>query len=264
MATGALGLTVAGGWWFASLVGIASILMCWEWSRLTRTTTQTVETPLRASIDHGLFLHAGVTAAAVALVAIGKAGWAAALLTAGAAGVFALSSGRFLPAFGVAYVGLPAFVLVWLREDAEYGLAAILYLYLAVWVTDIAAYATGRTVGGPKLAPSISPGKTWSGLIGGVACAGLAGAAFSHFVSDGSASRLGFLAVALAIAAQLGDLYESSLKRRSGLKDASNLIPGHGGILDRVDGLVAAIALATLVVWLSHASSPARGLVRGL
>jgi phosphatidate cytidylyltransferase len=264
MAAGALGLTVAGGWWFASLVGIASVLMCWEWGRLTRTLDTRVETPGVLGIDPSLLLHAAVTVAAVVLVAIGKAGWAAALLAAGAAGLFVLSPGQLLPAFGAVYVGLPAFVLVWLRQDAEYGLAAVLYLYLAVWVTDIAAYAAGRTMGGPKLAPSISPGKTWSGLIGGVACAGLAGAAFSTFIAGGSALRLGVLAVALAIAAQLGDLYESSLKRRSGLKDASNLIPGHGGILDRVDGLVAAIALALLVILLSHANSPARGLVGGL
>ena len=168
-----------------------------------------------------------------------------------------------LSAFGAAYVGLPAFVLVWLRQDADYGLAAVLYLFLAVWVTDIAAYATGRTLGGPKLAPSISPGKTWSGLAGGVGCAGLAGAAFGACIAGGSAFRLGALAIALGIAAQLGDLYESALKRRSGLKDASGLIPGHGGVLDRVDGLVAAIALAAVIVLVPHADVPARGLVRG-
>ena len=264
MAAAALGLTVAGGWWFASLVGIATVLMCWEWGRLTRGIGLDANRGVSANIDPSLVLHAAVTVAAVILVVMGRAGWAVAVLMAGALGLLALSRGRLLSAFGAVYVGLPAFMLVWLRQDADYGLAAVLYLYLAVWMTDIAAYAAGRTIGGPKLAPSISPGKTWSGLIGGVACAGLAGGAFSYFVPGGSMPRLGFLAVALAIAAQLGDLYELFLKRRSGLKDASNLIPGHGGILDRVDGLVAAIALATLVVWLSQANSPARGLVGGL
>ena len=264
MAAGALGLTVAGGWWFAGLVGAATVLMCWEWGRLTRTPETATGIATNDGIDHRLALHVAATIAAVALVATGNAALALAVLAVGAAGLFALSPNRPLSAFGAVYVGLPAFVLVWLRQDPEYGLAAVLYLYLSVWVTDIAAYAAGRTLGGPKLAPSISPGKTWSGLIGGVACAGFAGAAFSFFVPGGSAARLGILAVTLAIAAQLGDLYESFLKRRSGLKDASNLIPGHGGILDRVDGLVAAIALATLVDFLAHANAPARGLVRGL
>ena len=264
MAAGALGLTVAGGWWFVSLVGAATVLMCWEWRRLTRTPDAVPNVVAHGGVDRNLALHVAVTVAAVVLVAQGHAALALGVLVVGAAGLFALSPGRPLSAFGAVYVGLPAFVLVWLRQDAEYGLAAVLYLYLSVWVTDIAAYAAGRSLGGPKLAPSISPGKTWSGLIGGVACAGLAGAAFSHFIPGGSAWRLGVLAVALAIAAQLGDLYESSLKRRSGLKDASGLIPGHGGILDRVDGLVAAIALAAVVVLLPYMNSPARGLVRGL
>jgi phosphatidate cytidylyltransferase len=208
-------------------------------------------------------LHAVAVVAAIVLVTMGLPGWAMTVLLGAAISLAALSPDRPLSAFGAAYVGIPAFVLVWLRGEAEHGLAAVLYLFLAVWVTDIAAYAVGRSIGGPKLAPSISPGKTWSGLIGGVTCAGLAGAVFSWFVSGASAWRLALLAIVLAVAAQLGDLYESSLKRRSGLKDASGLIPGHGGLLDRVDGLVAATALATLIVLLPHLQAPARGLVRG-
>lgn len=256
MAGGALAATVAGGWWFTLLVATASVLMCWEWGRLVRGA--------QAGVDLGLGLHVAAVLVAVLLASFGFPGRGALVLAVAAAGLLVLDMSRPMSALGVAYVGLPVLLIVWLRSDAALGLTGVLYLFAAVWITDIAAYAAGRTFGGPKLAPSISPGKTWSGLIGGVTCAGLAGAAFAPFVEGASAGRLGLLAVVLAVAAQGGDLYESALKRRSGLKDASGLIPGHGGILDRVDGLVAAVAAAAVIVLLPHASAPARGLLLGL
>ena len=168
-----------------------------------------------------------------------------------------------MAAVGIAYVGIPVLGLVWLRLQPAFGLAAVLFLFLAVWVTDIGAYAVGRTVGGPKLAPRISPGKTWSGLIGGVTLSGLTGAAFAAYVGEASSVRLGLVAVVLGVAAQIGDLFESALKRRSGLKDSSTIIPGHGGLLDRVDGLVAAVALVTLIAVSQYSDAPARGLILG-
>ena len=258
MAGGALILTYAGGWWFAGLVAVGCAIMCWEWGRLVRQ-------PLIDGgwLDQTLLLHAASVLAAIVLTMSGHPGWALAILGAVALALSIRDSGNPLTAFGVAYAGLPALVLVWLRQEPGHGLAAVLFLFVAVWVTDIAAFAAGRTIGGPKLAPSISPGKTWSGLVGGVAAAGLTGAAFGAYVPGASALRLGLLAIVLAIAAQLGDLYESALKRRSGQKDASGLIPGHGGLLDRVDGLVAAVAVVSVIVLSWHIDAPARGLIVG-
>ena len=154
----------------------------------------------------------------------------------------------FWPAAGVAYAGLSAVSLAAVRSDDQAGLVATLFLFAVAWATDILAYFTGRRFGGPRLAPSISPGKTWSGAIGGTICgvaAGLAVAAFAG-ASAGIGAML-LVALVLSVVSQAGDLFESSLKRRFSVKDSSQLIPGHGGVMDRVDGLVAA-ALAMLIV----------------
>lgn len=141
---------------------------------------------------------------------------------------------------GLAYALIPAISLAGLRGDATPGLWAIIYLFAVVWATDIFAYFVGRAVGGPKLAPSISPGKTWSGAVGGAAFAVLAAIAVAYVHGDASPVLLGLAALPLSVISQIGDLYESRFKRRFGAKDSSNLIPGHGGVMDRVDGLVAA------------------------
>jgi phosphatidate cytidylyltransferase len=161
---------------------------------------------------------------------------------------------------GVPYVALPAMALVLLRDDAEWGWNALLWLALVVWATDIGAYFAGRIVGGPKLAPRLSPKKTWVGLVGGM----MAAAA----VSFGLCNHLGLpvlvpslIAPVLAVIAQAGDIYESALKRHFNLKDASNLIPGHGGVMDRVDGLIAAALVAAVVGFLHNPQSVAKGLL---
>ncbi|WP_114390975.1 phosphatidate cytidylyltransferase [Notoacmeibacter marinus] len=143
-------------------------------------------------------------------------------------------------AFGFLYASLPALAMIAIRGSGAGGLAALLFLFAVVWGTDIFAYFSGKAIGGPKLAPSISPGKTWSGAIGGALLASLCGFAVISLHAGHSVWAVLPIALLLSIAAQLGDLFESGAKRRAGVKDSSHLIPGHGGVLDRVDGLVVA------------------------
>ena len=143
--------------------------------------------------------------------------------------------------FGFFYCLLPAVSLLWIRERAEYegvgtGFDLLIWVFLVVWATDIGAYFSGRAIGGPKLAPSISPNKTVAGLVGGVICAAFMAGAWVYYV--GLPAKLLWLAALFGAAAQLGDLFESGLKRKAGVKDSGTWLPGHGGLLDRLDGLV--------------------------
>jgi phosphatidate cytidylyltransferase len=186
--------------------------------------------------------------AGVAAVAFGAlaAGLAAALRRARTAG----DGGSAWFALGIAYVGLPVVAFQWVRGLDE-GTLLIFWLILVVWATDIGAYAVGTTLGGPKLWPAVSPNKTWSGGLGGVGMAVLVGLAFAWGFGAGSALFGAALSALTSIAAQAGDFFESYVKRRFHRKDTSGLIPGHGGLLDRADGLIGgtlAVA-AALVVW---------------
>jgi phosphatidate cytidylyltransferase len=148
---------------------------------------------------------------------------------------------------GVGYIALAVLSLLWLRADPATGRANILFLLIVIWATDIGAYLVGRAFGGPRLAPSISPGKTWSGTIGGVGVAMLTGLALSARWPHGAWTATLLLAALISVASQAGDLLESAAKRRCGVKDSGRLIPGHGGLLDRVDGvLFAAPVMAAL------------------
>ncbi|MHC5306941.1 phosphatidate cytidylyltransferase [Bartonella sp. LJL80] len=150
---------------------------------------------------------------------------------------------------GFLYAALPAAALAYLRGDEPFGFGAIIFLYAVVWGTDIAAYFNGRALGGPKLAPKFSPNKTWSGAIGG-AVAGVAGGTLVAYLAlDTSPANLfvPLLALALSVVSQIGDISESWVKRRFGVKDSGNLLPGHGGFMDRVDGLVCAAFLLYLI-----------------
>jgi phosphatidate cytidylyltransferase len=164
-------------------------------------------------------------------------------------------------AAGLAYASLSGLSLALLRDGDHSGLIAILFLFAVVWATDIAAYFVGRAVGGPKLAPSISPGKTQSGALGGAVGGIVAGLLLAVVAGAANLAMLGFVALALSIVSQIGDLFESWVKRRHGCKDSSNLIPGHGGIMDRVDGLVAAAFALNVIGWImAGANHPALGL----
>jgi len=165
---------------------------------------------------------------------------------------------------GIAYAGLSGFSLALLRGDDRSGLLAMLFLFAVVWATDILAYFVGRAVGGPKLAPSISPGKTRSGAVGGAVGGVVAGVVLAAAAGAGNLAWLGLAALLLSVVSQAGDLFESWVKRRHGRKDSSHLIPGHGGVMDRVDGLVAAAAALYLIGWAAaSADHPAHGLFAG-
>lgn len=236
-----------GGYAFAALVAAAAAVMCWEWHRMAAK-----EFALAGQVAAGACLVA-------ALLAVAAPGVAVLVVAAAAVASAALSRGRgerahLWAGFGALYVGLPSVALVWLRGDAVVGRETVFWLLLLVWATDTGAYAFGRLIGGPKLMPAVSPKKTWAGLVGGMICAGAVGLAVAAAVPLPNAAGLAVGSALLAIVAQAGDLLESWVKRRFGVKDSSSIIPGHGGVLDRVDGLLAAGAAVALGSWSSGAA----------
>jgi len=250
----ALAAAYAGGWPFALFWGAAAIGVLWEWIALMSGT------------DRTSLLFAGAAALALALV-LAVAGFDLAtviVLAMGALGAAALAPGerqRWV-AGGVPYAGCLVIAPIVLRSDAEYGFLAIIFLFAVVWTTDIAAYFVGRAVGGPKLVAEVSPNKTWSGAIAGLLAAIVAAIAVAKFAALAQWFAIAMLAVVLSVFAQAGDVFESFLKRRFGAKDSSRLIPGHGGLMDRLDGFVAASVVAA-VVGLSRGgfAAPGRGLL---
>jgi phosphatidate cytidylyltransferase len=260
----AVGVAYLGGWIFAAFWGIAAVVVMWEWTTLV------------AGHDRRSMLMTGIVAVALAVaLAASSAGasdnfrdlrFASAPIVL-AIGMFACAAlaprGRGTwAAVGVPYAGAMGLAPIVLRSDPEFGFIAMIFLFAVVWATDIAAYFVGRAVGGPKLAPRLSPNKTWSGSIGGLAGAVLAALVVLQASGSGGILAAALVAIALSIAAQAGDLFESAVKRRFGVKDAGSLIPGHGGLMDRRDGFVAAAVLACLI-GLAHGGidAPARGLL---
>lgn len=240
LAAVALLATWAGGLWFLALVLIIGLFTLQEW--LTITASQTIKQTWYLPVLLAALL--GVALGSI-IIGTGFPLTPTQILLVLAFGAFigaiikkAKGSQRIWPVLGILYVGFAVIGLVTTRGTTTLGLITICYLFLVVWGSDVMAYFTGRAFGGQKLAPKISPGKTWSGAIGGaIAAAVLGGLTFSLTDVTGflPAAFGGFV---LSIVSQLGDLFESWLKRKSGIKDASNLIPGHGGMFDRVDGLL--------------------------
>lgn len=151
----------------------------------------------------------------------------------------------------IAYTLSALVALLWFRHQPAHGRDTVLWIVACIWATDIGAYFVGRWLGGAKLAPRISPGKTWAGLFGGMACTAAASAAVGYAVGQGEIIAMAVIGAGLAVVGQIGDLLESAAKRHAGVKDSGTLIPGHGGLLDRVDGLLAVlviVAAARLVV----------------
>lgn len=257
MAGAALGLTLWSPLSFVALVGLGAGLMCWEWRSIVGADDAGVARPVAFA------LHLGAVLISIGFMAGNQPQYALAALAAAAIAVLSLPGikSRFLSLAGVFYAGFPALALVWMRQDPDFGIQTIIFIFLVVWAADIAAYAVGRTIGGPKLSPVISPNKTWSGMIGGLAGSALVGYLFALYLQNTSALSLALIALVLAFGSQIGDLTESALKRKFGTKDSSNLIPGHGGILDRVDGLIVAAVIAALIALILSPSHPGQALL---
>lgn len=249
----ALTLTWAGGIWYRLLAAAISGAVLYEWLSMTAQG----EKPSNRWLAIGLLavlLILLVSGASISFLSMALVG---AVIVTGAHAV--RFEAGFWPTLGLAYAGLLGVALSALRGDDAAGLYATLFLFAVVWATDILAYFVGRAVGGPRLAPSISPGKTWSGAVGGTVSALIAGLAVaSYFGSPLGWAALAVLILVLSVVSQIGDLFESSIKRRFGAKDSSQLIPGHGGVMDRVDGLAtASFALFLIGALLAGPDAPA-------
>jgi phosphatidate cytidylyltransferase len=252
----AFALTWAGTWPFALLVAVIALFVSWEWGRIVRGT----------SADLAFYVHATGLLLAICLAAAGYAALGVAVLATAAIILIPLvfGHGARLSALGVFYSGVPSVALIWLRSSEPYGLAAVLVIFAIVWSSDTAAYAFGRMIGGARLWPSISPNKTWAGLVGALGAGTAAGGIASLFIADASLVRLAVVGLALSLVAQGGDLAESALKRLFGIKDASDLIPGHGGFMDRMDSIVAVATASALLALIIGPHAPARAFLIGV
>jgi phosphatidate cytidylyltransferase len=234
--------------WLPLVTAGAAAVMAWEWGRLCRRAGSGTTAAVAVRI-----VLVGAVIVPVVTAALAEAGPAVGATLLGAAVVYWVARGAAIEpgwaAVGVPWVALPCVVFLWLAGSAAGGRATLLWILAAVWATDIGAYAFGSTVGGPRLAPRWSPRKTWAGLAGGVLCAALTGAATARVLGVASAWPLTLLSAGLAVVEQFGDLAESLAKRRFGVKDTSGLIPGHGGLLDRLDGLLAVLPTVALLTW---------------
>ncbi len=244
----ALAAVWAGGAPFRLMVVAAACVLAWEWVGLRG---------LAAHRWPGIVVPAVLPAACLVALLVGPGASLAVLAAGSVVTLLAASSDGKWAAAGVPYIGLGCIAMLVLRDAAGAGLANMVFLLAVVWASDIGAYAAGRLLGGPKLAPSVSPSKTWSGAAGGLLAALSAGVAVASWLGPAApAASVLPAALLLGLAWQLGDLLESWIKRRSGAKDSSRLIPGHGGLLDRVDGLLVAAPVTALLALIAAPGAP--------
>lgn len=234
----ALAAVFLGGPFFAALVILVAAIGYWEWTAIGKA-----DQPLSLRVLGLACLVGGLAA-----VAAFNGSW---MIVVAIPAVLAVLAGAKSPKFrwiglGLAYVAIPCAAFLLFRESAT-GIGVIIYILAVVWATDIAAYFGGRAIGGAKLWPSVSPKKTWSGAISGLVAAMAAGGFSVLLMGNGDVLSGLLIAAPLSVAAQGGDLLESAVKRKFGVKDSGSIIPGHGGVLDRVDGLFGAAALAWLI-----------------
>lgn len=250
----ALATAYLGDWPFAVFWGVAALGVLWEWTSLVAGTDRRfVLMTGAASLALALALVvSGLPLAAVIVLAISTL----------AAASLAPAERRLWIAGGIPYAGALGLAPIVLRSDREDGFLAVIFLFAVVWTTDIAAYFIGRAAGGPKLVPQVSPKKTWSGAIGGTLAAVVVALALAKTAALAGWFAIAMLAIALSVFAQAGDVFESFLKRRFGAKDSSHLIPGHGGLMDRLDGFVTASVVATAIgLARGGFEAPGRGLL---
>lgn len=243
-----------GRWPFALFWGVAAIAVLWEWVVLV------------ASPSYRLMFSCCAGAVAIASFV----GWLgrpiAALLMVGlgalAAAIFAPPERRLWVTAGIGYAGAMLLAPTFLRADDVYGFVAIVLVFAIVWTTDILGYFAGRTFGGPKLLPAVSPKKTWSGAIAGTVGAMIVAPVVAGLFGSFNKLTIVVIALVLSVLAQVGDLFESWVKRQFGAKDSGHLIPGHGGVMDRLDGFWAAVVAGCLIGLLRGGfNEPARGLL---
>jgi phosphatidate cytidylyltransferase len=236
LAPAAIAIAYAGGWLWAALVTLAAIGLYVEWLMIVGA----VRDPRVVALGAAALAVGGIC------LALGRIDTAFVVLAVGLAAVALLSpERRGWTMTGFAYAAAAEIASVLVRLDQAQGFAALMLILLIVWVTDIGGYFAGRGIGGPKLWPRVSPKKTWAGAIGGFALSLVVASGFAAF-DLGKAGPLLLLGAVLSVASQLGDLFESAVKRRFGVKDSSHIIPGHGGLMDRLDGFVAAVVLAAI------------------
>lgn len=237
LAPSALAIAYCGDWLWAALVTLAAIGLYVEWLMI-----------VGAARLRGVVAAGGVALAIAGLcLAAGRIDAALVALAFGLAAVALLApKRRHWTAAGFLYAAAAEVASVLVRLDQTDGFVALILILLVVWVTDIGGYFAGRGIGGPKLWPRVSPKKTWAGAIGGFAASLVIAAGFVA-LGLGKTGPILLLGAALSVASQLGDLFESAVKRRFGVKDSSHLIPGHGGLMDRLDGFVAAVVMAAIL-----------------
>jgi phosphatidate cytidylyltransferase len=232
--------------YLTGFVGLIVAVMAWEWVRVTGATVFGVTGAALAA-----FLVGAVVAAA-----FGRFLWAYAIVIGAVPVVYALARlyarAHALPlAIGALYIGVPALALLWLYARPAIGRELVIWIICIVIATDVGAYFVGRALKGPKLWPRVSPGKTWSGALGGVGAAIIVGIALGMALQIAPVAVLATAALVFAVISQMGDLLESGVKRAFRVKDASGILPGHGGMMDRVDGIVAALVAAALAIWIA-------------
>lgn len=251
----ALAALYLGGDVFALFWLLAAFAVSWEWQGLIGGEMRLARVALG-----GASLAA---AAAFASYGAGRFAVAVLLLFAAVLGALAGPGRRLWASAGVVYAGSLVVSACLLRQSAQFGALAIAWLFAVVWATDVMAYFGGRVIGGPKLWPRVSPGKTWSGTLVGVTSGALLGLVVARLAEAPGAIAMGplfLIGLGAAALAQAGDLFESWVKRRFGVKDSSRLIPGHGGVMDRLDGFIFASAFAALLCGLRDQPSLAAGL----
>jgi phosphatidate cytidylyltransferase len=247
----AIAAAYAGGWFWLGLVLLAAIGLYAEWLMMVGAVR-----PRAVAIGVMTLVSAGAT------LAFGRIELALGIFALGVIVVaLVCSEQRGWIALGLGYVSAALFASVLVRLDQVWGLTALMLVLLIVWATDIGGYFAGRGLGGPKLWPRVSPKKTWAGAVGGFVASLVVAIGFAA-LGFGKLIPLLLLAGVISIVSQFGDLFESAVKRKFGVKDSSHIIPGHGGLLDRLDGFVFAVVVAALIGFLRHGADGAgRGLM---